>query len=65
MTAEEKFSRDVAKSSSRLLYGIQGRQNWSRLYARYLILRVLEDDNIDEYLTAAEQAVLEGKIVLV
>ena len=69
-TAEEKYARDVTKQVARDLYGIhqQGslskRLSWLELYNRKMILSLLANTKVDVWLTAAEKAKLEGKLII-
>jgi hypothetical protein len=69
-TAEEKYARDFTKDITNQLYGIhkQGSQsgdlNILEIYNRYMILRVLEDPEVDNWFTAEEKAALEGKLII-
>jgi hypothetical protein len=70
-TAEEKVARDFTKDVNNQLYGIHkagglisGDSSLLEIYNRYMILRVLEDVEVDNWLTADEKAQLEGKLII-
>ncbi len=69
-TAEEKHARDVTKDIGTQLYGLHvqgnlsGDLNLMELYNRKMILDVLSNGNVDEWLTSDEQDCLEGKLII-
>jgi hypothetical protein len=69
-TAEERLARDISKACGIDIYGlhnpgnINGPLRWLEIYNRYMIIRVLEDEPIDDFLTDDEQAELEGLIII-
>jgi hypothetical protein len=69
-TAEEKLARDFTRDVNTQLYGIHkagslsGKMYIFELYNRYMILRLLEDTNVDVWLTVDEKAALEGKLII-
>jgi len=69
-TAEEVLARDVTQQAGTDLYGlhrmntISGPMDWMELMNRHMILRVLEDEPVDDFLTDEEQALLEGLIII-
>ena len=69
-TAEEIHARDVTKDIGTQLYGLHvqgnlsGDLNLMELYNRKMILDILSHDNVDEWLSADEQATLEGKLII-
>jgi len=69
-TAEEKQARDVTRDIANQLYGLHkagnlsGENNLFEIYNRKMILQVLGHANVDEWLTADEQACLEGRLII-
>lgn len=63
-TAEEIYSRKVSFSCKQELYGFHGIPDWGELFNRYMIFRLLGDEEVDKLLTEDEKSELEGVIVL-
>jgi hypothetical protein len=69
-TAEEKYARDVTKQANRDTFGIHqqgslsGNLSWMELFNRKMIIDILAHTDVDVWLTAAEKAELQGKLII-
>jgi hypothetical protein len=63
-TAEEIHYRQVARIASRDVYGTVSTADWVKALNKDMILEILGDESYVDYLTADEQALLQGKIII-
>lgn len=67
-TVEETFARETVKMLSRDIYGIMkkatSKEDMVKTLIKGMVLDLLEDEAVNDFLTDEEQARLEGLIIM-